>query len=275
MAFSIHIIQLAVNFFLNLLSEGTWTSSLVGMAFLTLLYVHYLNRTNQIVKEERQKADFEKKLLELEMSTLRSQMNPHFLFNCLNSIERSILVNDAQKASEYLNNFARLIRLILQNSHSNYILLSDEIEALDLYIQMEALRFKGKFKYEIAVDPQLCPHKIDIPPMLFQAFVENAIWHGLMNKNEKEERMVWIKLFKENGFLVGEIKDNGIGRARAKQIREEKATKIKKSTGIQIIHDRMLMINQLYNFNTSLDVIDLQNKDGTPAGTKVIIKIPI
>jgi LytS/YehU family sensor histidine kinase len=140
---------------------------------------------------------------------------------------------------------------------------------------MESMRFRGKFNYQISVDPKLNPNAIDIPPMLFQPFVENAIWHGLMHKKETEERFLSLSLVKENGHLVGLIEDNGIGREKAQMIRAQKPTKAKKSIGMQITQDRMKMINQLYNFHTSLEIIDLKNEDGSAAGTKVVIKIPI
>src|SRR4030095_13601090 len=126
----------------------------------------YRYRIGQIRKKEQLRSQYEKKLANSEMSALLAQMNPHFLFNSLNSIDSYIIKNESGKASEYLNNFARLMRLILQNSRSNYITLKDELETLDLYLQMEDLRFKDKFQYEIKVTEGIDTSSIVIPPML-------------------------------------------------------------------------------------------------------------
>lgn len=252
-----------------------WFLGLLGLSIVGLVYGIYRYRITQTVTAERLKASFEKRLLEVEMNALRAQMNPHFLFNCLNSIERYIIINDTRKASEYLNNFARLIRLILQNSRSNYIPLSDEIEALGLYLEMESMRFRGKFSYDIIIADELNPGQIDIPPMLLQPYVENAIWHGLMHKKDQDDRRVRIELFRQNGYLIGSIEDNGIGRARAQEIQQQRPAKGRKSVGMRITGDRIRMINQLYHADTSVAIEDLYREDGSPRGTKVTIRIPI
>ena len=183
--------------------------------------------------------------------------------------------NETRKASEYLNDFARLIRLILQNSRSNYVRLSDELEALELYMQMEAMRFRNKFKYEIRKESSLDIERLDVPPMLIQPYVENAIWHGLMHKEDKNDALVMIDVSRQNGYLVFEIEDNGIGRERAQEIKKRKLTKGKESVGMKITGDRIKMINELYNSNTSVEIIDLKDENGTAQGTRVVLKIPV
>ena len=165
-----------------------WFRILVLLTLTAIIYAIYQYRVFQIRKEERLKSEFEKQLSSVEMNALRAQMNPHFLFNCLNSIDSYIIKNETKMASEYLNKFARLVRLILQNSRSNYVNLKDELEALELYMSMESLRFRHKFEYEISIGESIAIENIEIPPMLIQPFVENAIWHGLMHLGTQKER---------------------------------------------------------------------------------------
>ncbi len=254
----------------------TWWFILSVIYFLGLIaYGIYKLRIAQIRKEERLHGEFEKKLASQEMTALRAQMNPHFLFNSLNSIDSFIIKNETHKASEYLNNFARLIRLILQNSRSNYVNLKDELESLDLYMQMESLRFKDKFQYEIKVDEKLEVENIDIPPMLMQPYIENAIWHGLMHKQNGQPGKVTLSIHEQKGDLHCVIEDNGIGRKRAMEIRANRPSRGKKSVGMKITKDRISMINKLYNTNTSVEIIDLKDNEGNAMGTKVELVIPI
>jgi ligand-binding sensor domain-containing protein len=254
----------------------TWwfiTSLAIGIALAG--YWLYRNRVEQIKKKQRLKSEYEKKLASVEMSALLAQMNPHFLFNSLNSIDSYIIRNESKKASEYLNNFARLMRLILQNSRSNYISLKDELEALELYMQMESLRFKNKFAYSIAVGENVDMNSVVIPPMLIQPYVENAIWHGLMHMSNGTEGRVKISLSKSEDDLRCVIEDNGIGRAEAAAIRAQKQTSHKRSMGMQITQDRIEIINKLYNMNASVSIHDITDDAGNPRGTKVELTIPV
>lgn len=239
---------------------------------LTASIAFFRWRVNQIRKEELMKTDFEKRLANVEMNALRAQMNPHFIFNCLNSIDYYILKNDMEKASDYLNRFSRLIRLILQNSRSNYVNLKDELEALKLYIEMESLRFDEQFDYEVKVAKGLILEEIEIPPMLLQPYVENAIWHGLMQKNGKGK--LDLTITKENGHLQCIIEDNGIGREAAMAIRSKSATR-RKSMGMQITEDRIGMINRLYNTDATVNITDMKDNKGTAKGTRVNLEIPL
>ena len=185
----------------------------VGVLIIVAIGVYWLYRyrVSQLKKKQRQKSEYEKKLANVEMSALLAQMNPHFLFNSLNSIDSYIIRNESKKASEYLNNFARLMRLILQHSRSNYISLKDELEALELYMQMESLRFKDKFSYSITVDEKLDSDSIVIPPMLIQPYIENAVRHGIGLRNDHKGRLL-VSMQYRDGCLVCVIEDNGVGR---------------------------------------------------------------
>ena len=261
------------------ITTSWWNTWWFRIAVLLLIsyfgYSIYRYRILQIRNEAKLKAEFEKQLANVEMNALRAQMNPHFLFNCLNSIDSYIIKNETKKASEYLNKFARLIRLILQNSRSNYVNLKDEIEALDLYMNMESLRFRNKFDYEIKISEELDIEAIDVPPMLIQPYIENAIWHGLMHKREGTKGLVQLKLNKQNGSLKCIVEDNGIGREKAMEIRARKVTRRKKSMGMRITHDRIQMINKMFDSKTSVEIFDLKDNTGQPTGTRVELYIPI
>ncbi len=254
----------------------TWYFQLgVVVALALFAWWLYRHRVDQVTKKEQLRSQYEKKLANVEMSALLAQMNPHFLFNSLNSIDSYIIRNESMKASEYLNNFARLMRLILQNSRSNYISLKDELETLDLYFQMESLRFAGRFDYEIKLSPGIDSSAILIPPMLIQPYVENAIWHGLMHKKDGKQGKVELIISKIDNNLFCVIQDNGIGRQKAETIRAQHPGNRKRSMGMQITKDRMEMINKLYNTNTGMQIIDLRDSEGNAAGTRVELVIPV
>lgn len=219
------------------------------------------------------KAEFEKQLAETEMTALRSQMNPHFIFNCLNSIKLYTMQNDTAAATEYLTKFSRLMRLVLENSRRSCIPLTAELETLQLYIDMEVMRFKKKLSYSIFVAENVDLDFTEIPPLLIQPFVENAIWHGLMHKEEGGDIAVSIAMEGANMLNIT-VSDNGIGRARAAALRSKTAT-AQKSFGMKVTTERIALINQLYKTNTTVAIHDLVDPEGCPAGTEVTIKIPL
>jgi ligand-binding sensor domain-containing protein/two-component sensor histidine kinase len=254
----------------------TWWFRIAALLLTTaVVYWLYRYRIRQVRKKEQMKSQYERKLANVEMSALLAQMNPHFLFNSLNSIDSYIIRNESKKASEYLNSFARLMRLILQNSRSNYVTLKDEIETLDLYLQMEGLRFRDQFQYEIKVDTTMDASAIVIPPMLMQPYIENAIWHGLMHKNDGTARKVELLIEERNNYLFCVIQDNGVGRAKAQALRSHKQAGKRKSMGMQITQDRIDIINKLYDINTCVTIKDLVDDSGSATGTRVELVIPL
>jgi sensor histidine kinase YesM len=254
----------------------TWWVRIAALLMIMGLIVWvYRYRIGQIRKKEQLRSQYEKKLANVEMSALLAQMNPHFLFNSLNSIDSYIIKNESKKASEYLNNFARLMRLILQNSRSNYISLKDELEALDLYLQMESLRFASRFDFEIKLAPEIDSSTILIPPMLIQPYVENAVWHGLLHKKDGKQGKVELIVSKREESLLCMIEDNGIGREKAAALRAHKTGSHKRSMGMQITQDRIEMINKLYSTNTTMKIIDLRDEEGNATGTRVELVIPV
>ena len=236
------------------------------------VYAYYQDRIQRIEKESRLKTEFEKKMANVEMSALRAQMNPHFIFNCLNSIESYIIKSDTKKASQYLNNFSRLIRLILQNSRSNYVNLKDEIESIELYIKMEQMRFRDSFSYEINLAEGMNPENFEIPPMLIQPYIENSIWHGL--DHDAKDGKVLIEISKGTDTLICVVEDNGIGRKAAAKIRASKKVK-RKSMGMDITAERIEIINKIYDTNNKINIEDLYDSNDNPLGTKVTLHIPL
>jgi sensor histidine kinase YesM/ligand-binding sensor domain-containing protein len=225
-------------------------------------------RANQIRKNENLRKDYENKMLNLEMQNLRSQMNPHFIFNSLNSINRFIIENKTNFASDYLTKFARLIRLILDNSKNEIISLEKEIEALKLYLLMESIRFENKFDYEVIVSETIDLQMIKIPPMIIQPYVENAIWHGLLHKEEKGKVVVFIDI--EDNELHISIEDNGIGRGKAAKLKS-KNSNTNKSYGLQITEQRIKQLNSINH----IEISDLTDEQKKPSGTKVKVTIKL
>lgn len=245
---------------------------IAGGLVLLLSIAFFLYRIRQLKQENQLKTGFTKRIQQMEMRALRAQMNPHFIFNCLNSINRYIVKSDHKTASNFLTKFARLIRLILDNSASENITLDKEIQTLQLYIEMELLRFDKVFDCSIEVDEEIRPESISIPSMLLQPYVENAIWHGLLHR-ENGRGNLWIRFRQPSeDLLIAEIEDNGIGREKAKELRSKEAIK-KKSYGMQISKDRIFLINELYNTNANVQVKDLTDDQGAARGTKVTVEI--
>jgi ligand-binding sensor domain-containing protein len=219
------------------------------------------------------RAEFQQIIAETELSALRAQMNPHFIFNCLNSLNLYILENHIDLASDYLQRFSKLIRLVLENSRLERIPLSNEVEALKLYMMLECMRFKEKLHFTIEVDPNIDAEMVEIPPLLLQPFIENAIWHGLMHRVEGGSIILKISELNEK-MIHAEIIDDGIGRAAAAHIKSKSATR-QKSFGMKVTSERIAAINQIYNTKTKVEVIDLFDEHGQACGTKVVVEIPI
>jgi len=231
-------------------------------------FVHELELQN--LENEKTKAELQQQATELEMQALRAQMNPHFIFNSLNSINMFILENNKLRASEYLSKFSRLVRLILQNSQESFIPLEKELEALQLYLELESVRFDQKFEYKIIIADSIDTTMLKVPPLIIQPYAENAIWHGLMHKEEKGH--LEIEVYGEDEILFYKITDDGIGRKEAAELKSKSAS-TQKSMGMRITADRIAMLQ--HRNETSITITDLVLADGNPGGTEVLIKIPI
>ena len=204
------------------------------------------------------------------MQVLRAQMNPHFIFNCLSSINRFILKNESEQASDYLTKFSRLIRMVLNNSKRSFVSLAEELEMLELYLQMEKLRFKNSFDYTLHKKNGIDTDTIFIPPLLLQPFVENAVWHGLMHK--KDNGRLDVDVSTEKNILYCVITDNGVGRSAATAFQSKSAEK-QKSMGMEITKHRMALINDDANEKTFFEIEDMYDESGNGKGTRVVLKI--
>ncbi len=211
----------------------------------------------------------ERRRTELELANLRAQINPHFIFNCLNSIYRYTKERDTDTAAKYLQKFSSLLRLVLENSRTEKITLARDLEALQLYVDIEALRFKEKLQFSLETDPEIDPTFLQIPGMLIQPHVENAIWHGLMHRKQGGKIQVRLTLPVENLLRV-EIEDDGIGRAAAAEINSKSAL-TKKSLGQKITAERLKATGKLAYCET----IDLKDENGNATGTRVVMEIPL
>ena len=225
------------------------------------------------VRLQQKEVEFQQLIAETEMAALRAQMNPHFIFNCLNSIQYFTAQNDAEQASNYLTKFSRLIRLVLENSKSERVTLANELETLRLYMDMEAMRFGQKVRYDITVADSIDAEMLQIPPLLLQPFVENAIWHGLMHKDEGGTVSVDVAQPRPDCLRIS-IRDDGVGRAKAAEYKSKSATK-NKSFGLKLTADRIALINQLYHTQTQVHVEDLVDAQGRATGTRVVVEIPV
>lgn len=210
---------------------------------------------------------------ELNQTNLRQQMNPHFIFNTLNSIQYYVFQNDKISSNNYMTKFASLIRKTLENSRHTEISIKEELEALHLYLELEELRFKEKFDWTIRVDEEIDTLAYKIPTMLIQPYVENAITHGLMHK-ENGKGLLNVELQLQKGQILCTIEDNGIGRAKAMEIKLQKNSH-HQSMGTNITESRLKLVNELYGNSMKVEYTDLQDDNGEPAGTKVEINIPI
>ncbi|MCW3102049.1 MAG: hypothetical protein JWO09_489 [Bacteroidetes bacterium] len=216
------------------------------------------------------KLNARQRTVQLEQQLLRSQMNPHFIFNSLIAIESYIYKNEAKEAGRYLSGFARLMRLILENSREEYIPLSKEIQTLEYYLQLQKNRFDNSFEYSIELAEGLDPESIAIPPMLAQPFIENSIEHGLKNTDKPGEIRIYFKL--EDRQLVFEVKDNGIGLERSLAIREQNKTHQSMATAITM--ERLSVLNRRKRKKIRLLIADLKDSVDNVLGTQVSFAIP-
>ncbi|MFZ2283793.1 MAG: histidine kinase [Lutibacter sp.] len=209
-----------------------------------------------------------KEMEELKMTALQSQMNPHFLFNSLNSINNFVLKNDIEKASDYITKFSKLIRVILNSSSSPTSMLSEELDILALYVKLEQMRVNGSFKYLVTVDEKLQLDTIKVPTLFLQPFIENAIWHGIM-KSEGADKEIQLIIKEDNGNVVCIIQDNGIGINKAKEI--DKMSQKRRFFGTEATGDRIRILHQ--NKGVNIETKDISFDSET--GTQVLISFPL
>jgi ligand-binding sensor domain-containing protein len=253
--------------------ETTLFRIFAAAAFIFLLWFFIYSRIQRGKRKtemEKKVLQIEKQLFDIQQKALRLQMNPHFIFNSLNSIQSFVLANQTDQAVTYLSRFSQLMRLMLNNSLESIIPLSDELDALKYYLELEMLRFENKFAYEIVIDPQVDEEFTGVPPMIFQPYVENAIIHGLINKKTKGHIKIEIQNFQEGIRCI--ITDDGIGRKKADEIKRSGGLNTA-SRGMMITKERLEIANRSIKNTYSVKVTDLKTEDGKPSGTRVMIFI--
>jgi len=230
------------------------------LGILILLITSYLvYRSNK----EKNKAN---KMLVLK--SLRAQMNPHFIFNALNSVNSFISKNDERAANRYLSDFSSLMRDVMENSQEDFISLTKEIDILKMYLKLENHRFKEKFDYSFEVDEVINTEEVVIPPMLIQPYIENAVWHGLRYK--KEKGFLKVTISQHETAIVIVIEDDGIGRKKSQEIKTENQ-KVLQSTGLKNIDSRLKIISEIYKAKLDVKIEDADAINHT--GTKVTIHV--
>lgn len=251
---------------------------LLGMTIILVTAVYSvfrwrISRIQAKAREEQQKLQLEKEVMELEQKALRLQMNPHFIFNALNSIQSQIGTDNEQAARYYLAKFSRLMRQILDNSRNTSITLQEEISTLENYLLIEKFCNGDRFDYDIKVDEALETDYLKIPPMLLQPFVENAIKHGLKHMNGKRG-MIRVNFKEDGNFLECSVTDNGIGRKRSEELNKTSKETYHKSTALLVTQERLDLL-KTETSTASLEIKDLYDEQGEACGTTVVVRIPL
>lgn len=249
-----------------------WMTAWFRIAFSVFIIAIITTSIYAWIQAIHKRHAMEQRVLNTQLQALRSQMNPHFIFNSLNSIQYLILNNDEFEASEYLSKFAKLVRKILENSRVSSILLSSELEYLSLYLQLEMFRFQHSITYEIKTSPKVLQEEYHIPSMIIQPYVENAIRHGLRHKHGAGHLEISLDI--EGSFIHCIIRDNGVGRAKAAEIKQHNQN-IHTSIAMETTQERLNILNTDKKNRISVIITDLYDNNGIASGTKVDLYIPI
>ncbi len=255
------------------LMEKTWFRITLLLAILGLTWWIANFRVKQIRKREREKTATVSKIAELEQQALKAQMNPHFIFNCLNSIQQYVIDKDVEGANRFISGFARLIRQTLDNSGRQFISIREEQDFLRSYLELEKNRFEDRFDYVIRVDGRIQPDELFLPPMLLQPYVENSIRHGLRLKQEGKG-LIEINISLWNNQLICSIIDNGVGRKVAEAYKSARHIEYQ-SKGSSLTSQRIAMMNRAIQENITVTIEDLYDNHRRPLGTKVTVTLPL
>ncbi len=252
-----------------------FAAGLVSIILLGALVIYiFRQRLHLIAKsDEAKEADFNQKVSELEMKAWRAQINPNFLFNCLNAIKLMILNGQKENASRYLTKFSKLVRLILENAEASAVTLESEMTLIESYIQLEGLRLPGRIAYSISVDKSIGIQSTYVPSMLLQPVVENAIWHGIAHRENESKGNISINVTQDNDQLLCTIEDNGVGRDRSRQLHDNSVIN-HRAMGMKITEERLRMRNRKHN-GQCIEITDLKDNHNDAVGTRVILYIPI
>ena len=253
------------------LSTKNWLLAGSGILLILLIVIAFFIYKNIQSEKKREQSSFKQNIAETKMQALRAQMNPHFLFNSLNSIENFIMKNEKRAASDYLNKFSSLIRMILESSRVEKVPFAQDFEAIKLYVELEQLRFNHKFHFTTFVSDTLLNDDYGVPPLLIQPFVENAIIHGLSH-SENEHLELKITVTAEGDFIIYEIEDNGIGRVQSGKYKLNRGSSYE-SLGLKVTLERIAILNMQNKEKASLDITDKYYPTGEPSGTYVRLEL--
>lgn len=256
----------------KLLWQKTWFRLIIATLLAAGVWLFVTYRVKSTRSKEKEKADISRRIAELEQKALRSQMNPHFIFNCLNSIQQYVAERDITGANKFITDFSRLIRMTLDLSTHPLISLSDELQYISTYLRVEKARLEGAFDYRLNVDETLNLHAIYLPPLLLQPYLENSIRHGIRYKS-KGDGLIQVNITKRNDGVLIQIEDNGIGRQASKKYKSEYHIQYQ-SRGMTINEDRIKMLNNTAEKSIELRVTDLYNSNEEAAGTRVDVYLP-
>ena len=257
----------------KLLWEEKWFVILAIAAGAGALWSLILIRTKKLKRQNQQKIDSNNRMAELEQMALKAQMNPHFIFNSLNSIQKYVITKDIRGANKFVSDFARLMRLTLEISSKSRISIEEEVKYLSTYLELERIRFDNKFQYNIQVDPAIDLSAQSIPPMILQPYVENSIRHGVRYREDDKGRIT-ISFLKNDLFLVCIVEDNGIGRELSGQYKSRTPMEYQ-SRGMALTERRMEMMNRTQTTSSLINIEDLEGSDGRPAGTRITLQFPL
>lgn len=254
--------------------ETTWFALAVVLVLLVLMLLAFLMALRRLRQQERRRAEISRRIAASEQKALRSQMNPHFIFNSLNSIEKFFITNRPQEANAFIADFSDLIRSILDLSGKAAISLREEMRFIELFLTLESHRMDHRFTFAIEIDPALSPDDLMVPPMIVQPFAENAVWHGISPLDHGDGRINLNVIGTAHGFQIV-ITDNGIGRQRSEELKSKYRPK-HKSSGVRITMERLELLNldlrESERFTIAIE--DLRAPDGAAAGTRIEIFIP-
>lgn len=239
------------------------------VAFSFLIFVFYRKKRELIFKQKE--LELKQQVADVEMKALRAQMNPHFIFNCMNSIYAYMKNNDIQNAGNYLTKFSNLIRMVLENSLYAEVSLKADVEALELYMQMEQIRMLKGFDYRIETDPALDTENTLVPPLIVQPFVENSIWHGLNGKPTRGT--IIIKISRQDKMLKYLVEDDGVESIFSMKETSPRTIK-KKSLGMSLTRERLDVLNKTKNSNAHFNISDIRDVNNNYQGKRVELFLP-
>jgi two-component sensor histidine kinase len=251
----------------------TFILAVAGVIALSSIFIFNFYKRKRYAVQKQRETTLSLKVSETEMKALWSQMNPHFLFNALSSIQSFLMSNQPEDANNYLLKFKELVRRVLENSMLKEITLQDDLKTLELYMELENIRLDYPFTFQFHIGDKIDPEQVLIPPLILQPFVENAIWHGLQPKADAGG-YICISIQQNDNNLLCIVEDNGVGRGNSKS--KEKLTTFKKdSLGIKLTEERLKIINKQRNTKAYFNIIDLFTNENKPCGTRVELVLPL